>query len=89
MQGPASFAGMLVVGDIEKGYWTSMAPLVIGNHVIVGVGGDLDNITGYIRSIDPDTGKTRMAIRHDSSSRHAEHDDRRHDLGDRGPMILI
>jgi alcohol dehydrogenase (cytochrome c) len=49
----------VVVGEIEKGYWTSMAPLVIGNHVIVGVGGDLDNITGYIRSVDPDTGKTQ------------------------------
>ena len=49
----------VVVGDIEKGFWTSMAPMVIGNHVIVGVGGDLDNITGYIRSVDPDTGKTQ------------------------------
>jgi len=49
----------VVVGDIEKGYWSSMAPLVIRNHVIVGVGGDLDNITGYIRSIDPETGKTQ------------------------------
>ena len=49
----------VVVGDIEKGFWTSMAPMVIGNHVIVGVGGDLDNITGYIRSIDPETGKTQ------------------------------
>ncbi len=49
----------VVVGDIEKGYWTSIAPLVIGNHVIVGVGGDLDNLTGYVRSVDAETGKTQ------------------------------
>ena len=49
----------VVVGDIEKGYWSSMAPLVIRNHVIVGVGGDLDNLTGYIRSVDAETGKTQ------------------------------
>lgn len=49
----------VVVGDIAKGFWTSMAPLVIRDHVIVGVGGDLDNLTGYIRSVDPETGKTQ------------------------------
>jgi alcohol dehydrogenase (cytochrome c) len=36
-----------------------MAPLVVGNHVIVGVSGDLDNLPGYIRSIDPETGATQ------------------------------
>jgi alcohol dehydrogenase (cytochrome c) len=46
------------VGSLEKGYWSSMAPLVIRDHVIVGVGGDLDNITGYIRSVNAVTGKT-------------------------------
>jgi alcohol dehydrogenase (cytochrome c) len=49
----------VVVGDIEKGYWSTMAPLVIRDHVIVGVGGDLDNLTGYVRSVDPNTGKTQ------------------------------
>jgi alcohol dehydrogenase (cytochrome c) len=47
------------IGSLEKGFWASMAPMVIRNHIIVGVGGDLDNLTGYIRSIDPDTGKTQ------------------------------
>ena len=47
------------VGDVTKGYWTSMAPLVVGNHVLVGVSGDFDNLSGYIRSIDPDTGATQ------------------------------
>lgn len=47
------------VADQKKGYWTSMAPLVVKDHVIVGVSGDLDNITGYIRAIDPESGKTQ------------------------------
>jgi alcohol dehydrogenase (cytochrome c) len=36
-----------------------MAPLVVGQHVLVGVSGDFDNLTGYIRSIDPETGATQ------------------------------
>ncbi len=47
------------VADVAKGYWTSMAPLVVKDHVLVGVSGDFDNLTGYIRSIDPETGATQ------------------------------
>ena len=47
------------VADVTKGYWTSMAPLIVGNHVLVGVSGDFDNLSGYIRSIDPETGTTQ------------------------------
>jgi alcohol dehydrogenase (cytochrome c) len=47
------------IGDVNKGYWATMAPLIVGNHVIVGVGGDLDNLAMFIRSVDPETGKTQ------------------------------
>ena len=47
------------VADVTQGYWATMAPLVVKNHVLTGVSGDLDNITGYIRSIDPETGATQ------------------------------
>jgi alcohol dehydrogenase (cytochrome c) len=47
------------VADVTKGYWTSMAPLIVGNRVLVGVSGDFDNLSGYIRSIDPETGATQ------------------------------
>jgi alcohol dehydrogenase (cytochrome c) len=47
------------VAEVEKGYWTSMAPLIVQNHVLVGVSGDFDNLRGYVRSIDPETGKTQ------------------------------
>jgi alcohol dehydrogenase (cytochrome c) len=49
----------VVVADSAKGYWSTMAPMIIGNHVIIGVSGDFDNLTGYLRSIDPETGKTQ------------------------------
>ena len=47
------------IADVEKGYWTTMSPLVVRDHVIVGVSGDFDNLPGYLRSIDPETGKTQ------------------------------
>ncbi len=47
----------VVIADVKQGYWTTMAPLVVGDHVIVGVSGDFDNLAGYLRAIDPETGK--------------------------------
>src|SRR5580704_14354440 len=49
----------VVVADSAKGYWTTMSPLIIRNHVLVGVSGDFDNLTGFIKSVDPETGKTQ------------------------------
>ncbi len=46
-----------VFADQSKGYWSTMAPLVVKNHVIVGVGGDLDNLTGFLKALDPETGE--------------------------------
>src|SRR6266478_2653180 len=37
----------VTVADVKKGYWTTMAPLVVRNHVIIGVSGDFDNLPGY------------------------------------------
>jgi len=47
------------IADVSKGYWMTMAPLVVRDHVIVGVSGDFDNLPGFLRSIDPETGKTQ------------------------------
>ncbi len=47
------------VADATKGYWTTMAPLIVENHVIIGVSGDFDNLRGFLRSVDPETGKTQ------------------------------
>ena len=48
-----------VIGDVKQGYWSTMAPLVVKNHVIAGVGGDLDNLPGFLKSFDPDTGEVQ------------------------------
>lgn len=47
------------IADVTKGYWTTLAPLVVKDHVIVGVSGDFDNLSGFLRSFDPETGATQ------------------------------
>jgi alcohol dehydrogenase (cytochrome c) len=42
--------------DLEQFYYASVAPVVVKNHVIVGVSGDDLDIPGYIESHDPETG---------------------------------
>ena len=49
----------VVIADSSKGYWSSNAPLVVKNHVLVGVSGDFDNVPGQLKSIDADTGQTQ------------------------------
>ena len=43
--------------DSARGFWSTNAPLVIRNHLIVGVSGDFDNLPGTLRAFDPATGK--------------------------------
>jgi alcohol dehydrogenase (cytochrome c) len=47
------------IADVTKGYWTTMSPLIVRDHVIVGVSGDFDNLSGYLRSFDPENGATQ------------------------------
>jgi len=49
----------VTIADSRRGYWSTNAPLVVGNHVMVGVSGDFDNLPGQLKSIDADTGKTQ------------------------------
>ncbi len=49
----------VVIADSKKGYWSTNAPLIVGNHVLVGVSGDFDNVPGQLKSVDADTGKTQ------------------------------
>lgn len=43
--------------DARKQYFSTSAPLVVKNHVIVGVGGDAMDMPGFLDSFDPVTGK--------------------------------
>jgi len=49
----------VVIADSNKGYWSTNAPLIVGNHVLVGVSGDFDNLPGQLKSVNADTGETQ------------------------------
>ena len=42
--------------DLKQDYYASVAPVIIRNHVLVGVSGDDLDIPGYLESRDPETG---------------------------------
>jgi acido-empty-quinoprotein group A len=44
------------VADSKMQYFTTMASMVVGNHILVGVGGDAMDMPGYLESRDPETG---------------------------------
>ena len=45
------------LADGKLGYFATMAPLVVRDHVIVGVSGDVTDVPGFLASVDPETGK--------------------------------
>ena len=42
-------------------YFTTTAPMIVGNHVIVGTGNDLDS-PGFLQSFDPETGALQWSF---------------------------
>jgi alcohol dehydrogenase (cytochrome c) len=44
------------IADLSLGYFSTPAPIVVGNHVIVGTGNDID-APGFLQSFDADTGE--------------------------------
>ncbi len=43
------------IADLSQGYFSTPAPIIVGNHVIVGTGNDLD-APGFLECFDPETG---------------------------------
>ena len=43
------------IADFDLQYFSTPAPIVVGNHILVGTGNDLDE-PGFIESFDPETG---------------------------------
>ncbi len=43
------------IADLEQGYFSTPAPIVVGNHVLVGTGNDIDS-PGFLLSFDAETG---------------------------------
>jgi alcohol dehydrogenase (cytochrome c) len=46
------------IADLADGYFSTPAPVVVGNHVLVGTGDDID-APGFIQSFDPETGNVQ------------------------------
>jgi alcohol dehydrogenase (cytochrome c) len=44
-----------MIAPLDEGYFSTPAPTVIGNHVLVGTGNDIDS-PGFLQSFDPETG---------------------------------
>jgi alcohol dehydrogenase (cytochrome c) len=44
------------IASLAENYWASNAPMVLGNHVIVGVSNNLD-MPAFLQSLDPETGE--------------------------------
>jgi len=57
-----SVAWNVEIADSARGYWSTNAPLVVRDHVIVGVSGDFDNLPGVLRSFDPATGEPQWTF---------------------------
>jgi len=45
------------IADIDQFYYCSVAPTVVGNHVIAGVSGDDADVPGFVEAHDPETGE--------------------------------
>ena len=44
------------IANMKREYFSTSAPIVIGRHVIIGVGGDALDVPGYLESRDPESG---------------------------------
>jgi alcohol dehydrogenase (cytochrome c) len=49
------------IASFDAQYFSSNAPMILGNHVIVGTGNDMDS-PGYIKSYDPATGELQWTF---------------------------
>jgi acido-empty-quinoprotein group A len=47
------------IASIKREYFSTAAPIIIRNHVIIGVGGDSLDVPGYLESRDPETGEVQ------------------------------
>src|SRR5580658_188384 len=47
------------LAPVEQDYFCSNAPLIIGNHVMTGMGGDARDIQGRLEARDPETGEVQ------------------------------
>jgi alcohol dehydrogenase (cytochrome c) len=44
------------IADVKQEYFSTPAPIIVGNHVMVGTGGDSLDVPGFLEARDPETG---------------------------------
>jgi alcohol dehydrogenase (cytochrome c) len=49
------------IASFKEQYFSTMAPIIVGNHVIAGTGNDLDT-PGFLQSFDPETGELQWKL---------------------------
>ena len=49
------------IADLAQGYFSTPAPIVVGNHVLAGTGNDID-APGFLQSFDPETGDLQWKL---------------------------
>ena len=49
------------IANFNQQYFSTMAPVVIGNHILIGTGNDLDE-PGYVQARDPETGAVQWTF---------------------------
>ncbi len=50
-----------VIAEFTQQYFSTMAPIVVGNHVLAGTGNDID-APGFLQSFDPETGELQWKL---------------------------
>ena len=44
------------IADVNQEYFSTVAPVIVGDHVLVGTGGDSLDVPGFLVAVDPETG---------------------------------
>ena len=65
------------IADARRGYWSTNAPLIIRNHLIVGVSGDFDNLPGILEVVRPRDRRAAVDLLQHAARGHARLDQRR------------
>ena len=50
------------IADVKQEYFSTPAPVIVGNHVMVGTGGDSLDVPGFLEARDPETGDDAMEV---------------------------
>ena len=66
-----------MIADAKKGFWSTNAPLLIRNHLIVGVSGDFDNLPGTLQVVRSRDRQAAVDLLQHAAAGHARFDQRR------------